>query len=87
MKELLDKARQFVFRRQYAYQQTFKKDDLLTQEVMKDLAAFCRANESTFNPDARVHAVLEGRREVFLRIEAHLNLSSEDLWKKYSKKE
>ena len=87
MKEILERARSFVFRRQYAYQQTFKKDDLLTQEVLSDLAAFCRANESTFNPDARVHAVLEGRREVFLRIESHLNLSSEDLWKKYSKKE
>jgi len=51
------------------------------------LAAFCRAEETTFNLDPRVHAVLEGRREVFLRIQNHLNLSSEDLWKKYSKKE
>jgi len=55
--------------------------------VLKDLAAFCRAEESTYHPDPRAHAVLEGRREVFLRIQSHLNLSSEDLWKKYSKKE
>jgi len=87
LKEILDKARSFIFRRQFAYQQTFKKDNLLANEVLADLSSFCRAEESTFNPDARVHAVLEGRREVFLRIQSHLNLSSEDLWKKYSKKD
>jgi hypothetical protein len=87
LKEVLEKAKSFIFRRQYVYQQTFNKENLLAQEVLKDLASFCRANESTFNPDARIHAVLEGRREVFLRIESHLNLSSEDLWKKYSKKD
>lgn len=87
MKEIVEKARNFVFRRQFAYKSIFKKEDILAQEVLKDLANFCRANESTFSPDDRIHAVLEGRREVFLRIENHLNLSSEDLWKKYSKKE
>lgn len=85
--ELAEKARNFIFRREFVYKHTFKEDDLLAQEVLKDLASFCRANESTFNPDPRVHAVLEGRREVFLRIESHLKLTSEELWKKYSKKD
>jgi hypothetical protein len=47
--------------------------------VLKDLAVFCRANESCFHPDPRVHAVMEGRREVFLRIQEHLKLTDEQL--------
>ena len=50
------------------------------QKVLEDLAKFCRANETTFHPDARVHAALEGRREVWLRIRAHLDLSDQQLW-------
>ena len=49
------------------------------QEVMIDLAQFCRANETCFHADPRLHAVAEGRREVWLRIQQHLNLSSEQL--------
>ena len=39
--------------------------------VMEDLARFCRANASTFeqsDPNGRVSAFREGRREVYLRI-------------------
>jgi hypothetical protein len=53
------------------------------QEVLADLAKFCRAHETCFHPDARAHAVAEGRREVFLRIQRHLNLSDEQLWQLY----
>ncbi len=38
------------------------------EKVLADLARFCRANESTYHSDPRAHALLEGRREVFLRI-------------------
>lgn len=50
------------------------------QAVLRDLAGFCRAAETCFDQDQRIHAVLEGRREVWLRIERHLNLSSEQLF-------
>lgn len=50
------------------------------QRVLADLASFCRANETCFDPDPRLHAVAEGRREVWLRIQRHLNLSSEELF-------
>lgn len=50
------------------------------KKVLADLAAFCRAAESTYAPDARLHAVLEGRREVWLRIQNHLQLSPDDLY-------
>ena len=47
--------------------------------VTADLRRFCRAGVSTFHPDPRVHAVLEGRREVFLRIEQFSTLSTEEI--------
>ena len=54
------------------------------QQVLIDLARFCRANETCFHEDARKHAVLEGRREVWLRIQQHLNLTAEQLMGLYS---
>jgi hypothetical protein len=47
--------------------------------VLADLARFCRADESTFNADPRVEGVLQGRREVWLRIAKHLNLTPDEL--------
>lgn len=54
------------------------------QAVLRDLEKFCHANETCFAADPRVHAVWEGRREVWLRIQKHLNLTSEDLFQLYS---
>lgn len=51
------------------------------RRVMTELKRFCRANESTFDADARVHALREGRRETLLRIQHILNLSDGDLLK------
>lgn len=49
------------------------------EAVLKDLARFCRAHESTYHPE---HAErLDGRREVWLHIQSYLRLSDEDLWK------
>ena len=79
LSELKDKARQFLGARQYNYQKTFRSPT--GEVVLRDLARFCRANTSTFHEDARLHAVAEGRREVWLRIQNHLNLSPEDLWR------
>lgn len=86
MKEIVEKAKAIVFNRQKAYQTVFD-DGEMAKQILDDLARFCRANESTFHEDPRVHAVLEGRREVWLRIRQHLDMGSEDLWNRYSKKE
>ena len=51
------------------------------QEVLADLARFCRANETTFHTDPRLHASLEGRREVWLRIQQHLNMTAHEVYK------
>lgn len=72
----------FLARRRTAYVKSF--EGAFGDEVIRDLERFCRASESTFHPDARVHALLEGRREVFLRILDHLKLSDEQLLAKYA---
>lgn len=77
--ELADKAKQYLFRRRTAYVATFSSPS--GEEVLADLARFCRANRPTFHPDPRVAAQLDGRREVWLRIQQHLQLSDADLWR------
>jgi hypothetical protein len=68
--------------RRYAYRATFNGP--LADVVLKDLARFCRAHESTFETDERAHALAEGRREVWLRIANHLHLTPDELWSLYS---
>lgn len=78
---LVNMARNYLARRRTAYVKTFQGP--FGEEVLADLAKFCRANQSTFHPDPRVHAVAEGRREVWLRISQHLNLTDDQLWRMY----
>lgn len=50
-------------------------------EVLSDLARFCRAIETCVVPgDHDRTLILEGRREVWLRITDHLHLTSEQLY-------
>lgn len=74
----LDTLRRFLATRQGAYRSVFQGP--LADKVLADLALFCRANDSTFHSDPRVSAMLDGRREVFLRIVQHLNLHHNDLF-------
>lgn len=60
--------------RQQAYHKVFDEKNIFTRTVLKDLARFCRGNRTCFDPDPRLHACLEGRREVFLRILKHLKM-------------
>lgn len=82
MREWLEKLRIALGARRHAYRTTFNGP--YADVVLKDLARFCRAHESTFNPDARAHAVAEGRREVWLRLQNHLQLTPDQLWELYS---
>lgn len=56
----------------------------IPQDVLDDLAGFCRAERTCWAADARLHALLEGRREVYLRIKEHLELTPEQLLSLYS---
>lgn len=72
-----NKARTLLRDRQVSYQHAL--GGAPGQAVLEDLARFCRADQTTFHPDPRVHALMEGRREVWLRIKEHLDLDLEDL--------
>ncbi len=65
--------------RKSAYQQVFSGEGA-PKVVLGDLARFCHAQKSTFHKDPYVQAHLEGKREVWLRIQQHLNLSEEELF-------
>lgn len=49
--------------------------------VLDDLARFCRGRltDTCWHNDPRVHAALEGRREVYNRIRAHMELPLDEL--------
>lgn len=84
-KSFVQRAKEFLHARRFAYVQTFNPESVFVQKVMRDLAKFCRKDQTTFHPDPRIHAALEGRREVLLRIEQHLNLTPDQLWTVYGK--
>lgn len=70
--------------RKQSYANVFKTEDArFSRIVLEDLARFCRAERSAYDPDPRTHALLEGRREVWLRIADHLGLSDSELYEKF----
>lgn len=82
-----EEARDRLSVRQGAYCRVFETGNPTPDDihiVLQDLAQFCRANESTFHSDPRLAAMLDGRREVFLRIRDHLMLDTDALLFKYS---
>lgn len=74
---------EFLKERRRAYQLTYSSP--AGQDVLLDLMRFCRANEScVVIGDRDRTAMLEGRREVWLRIVQHLNLKTEQLFALYN---
>ncbi|SOD41328.1 Bbp19 family protein [Nitrosovibrio sp. Nv4] len=82
--EQLERLKDFLKGRAGSYRRVFNKESVDVDAVLTDLAKFCRANASTAHPDPHMAARLDGRREVWLRISEHLNLSTEDLYRRYS---
>lgn len=78
-----EQARAFLRRRQLAYQRLFLNHGADTNAVLADLAKFCRAHDSTFHLNPAASNRLDGRREVWLRLEHHLQLSDDQLWSIY----
>lgn len=64
--------------RHHVYSRTFLRDggkpDDNAAAVLDDLARFCAAETSTYHDDPRRHAMMEGRRQVFLHISSSLKL-------------
>lgn len=82
-----DRLRTYFQKRQLAYAQVFKQPSPHVDAVMKDLARFCRAHSSTFHKDPRASAILEGRREVWLRIQENLKLNLDDIYRLHAANE
>ena len=55
------------------------------QIVQSDLAEFCHANETTFDPDPRMHAFREGQRSVWTKIQRLIGLTPEELFALYAR--
>lgn len=87
LKTTVEKFRRRLRGKTVAYARVFDRNSVFTSEVLADIAKFCRAHETTFHADPRIHAVLEGRREVWLMIERNLNLSPEELLELYKIRE
>lgn len=65
--------------RRNAYRTTFNSPE--GRKVLADLRRFCRATLPTADvSNERTTYLLEGRREVWLRIQAHLQLTDEDVY-------
>lgn len=80
IRDTVNAVKQLIIKRGFAYNQVFSRDNKYTHIVLKDLAKFCRACETTYTKDERLHAALEGRREVFLRIQEYLNLTPDEIY-------
>jgi hypothetical protein len=87
MSEFIEKAQSYLRGRRQSYLRIFNKESQDAKVILKDLAKFCRATESTFHKDPRIAAMLDGRREVWNRIQQHLNLRDEELWQIYGRKD
>lgn len=71
---------QHISKRHTAYIRVFERKSPYVETVLIDLAKFCRAHDSTFHKDPRIHAVLEGRREVWLRIQEYLQMTPDEIY-------
>jgi len=75
----------FKLARARAYRRVFERDDgafsRAAEIVLADLRDYCRANASTWDRDARISDRLAGRRDVWLRISEHLNLTDDEILK------
>lgn len=83
---MLDLAKRYLTSRRAAYQRVFTRPNIDVQIVLEDLAKFCRAYESTFHVERSASDRLDGRREVWLRLAHHLQLTDDQIWDLYGNK-
>ena len=76
------RAQEFLWGRKRIYRRLFLGNED-GKFFLRDMARFCRAHASTAHADPAVAARLDGRREVWLRIQHHLQLDDEQLWRLY----
>jgi hypothetical protein len=79
--ELADKAKDLAFNRQGQYRGCFDTDS--GHFVLGDLFHICNAGQTTYPPHGTHDSALlaEGRRQVWLHIQAMLNADESDLYR------
>lgn len=81
--EQLQATLSVLLERKRSYQAAFASPR--SQSALIDLAAFCKANVScVVLGDRDATLVAEGRREVWLRIQEHLQLTPEQMFQLYA---
>lgn len=79
--ESLDKYLEVLKNRVQSYRQCFDLQAFENQAVLRDLSLFCRMFTTTEDPEQKEDPkVLEGRRQVFLRIQEHLQFDHYQLY-------
>lgn len=78
-----DQTARLLRARQEAYRRVFANSGDL-DIVLADLGRFCRGDRTAFDADQRIHALLTGRQEVWIRIMDHLRLSFDELVDRYT---
>ena len=74
----------FVAKRKHSYQVILGRDTAEHRAVLADLAKFCRAFADCTVPGDHDSTLLAlGRHQVWLRIQEHLNIPAEELYKRY----
>ena len=75
-------ARDKLSRRRDAYLRLFGGAPMQGDRdiVMDDLRRFCRGDRTPWHDDDRIHALLTGRAEVYLRIVQHTSMSIDALF-------
>jgi len=80
MQAMVEATKRFLSGRKGSYARLFDIQNRDAQAVLTDLSKFCRAHKSTAHLDPHMAARLDGRREVWLRIQQHTKLDDETLW-------
>lgn len=79
--EQLNKYIENIKNRMISYKNCFDTSQLENRAVLTDLALFCRMFTTTADPiQAEDPKILEGRRQVFLRIQEHLQFECMQLY-------
>lgn len=79
--EQLNKYLENIKNRNLAYKNCFDQAHLENRAVLTDLALFCRMFTTTHDPNqSEDPRVLEGRRQVFLRIQEHMQFDQMQLY-------
>lgn len=86
IQERQSKIKSLFLKKSLAYNRVFDKENQFTKDVLFDLAKFCRAHDTCFHKDPRMSDILEGRREVWLRIQQYLNLDIDEIYKLHNVK-